>query len=97
MEDTVVEESDRLSIEVKPVSQNTQQEKTTKMFSDLGKPTQRGVKRCDKCGMLNGTRGIKCKNISCDQVFKTAESRKPHGPEAVKLHTGEFNHCFAAL
>ena len=59
-----------------------------KFLGDLGKPTLRGVRKCSKCGTLNGTRGIRCKNQSCDQVFKAGEKKKPTGPEAVKLVTG---------
>lgn len=59
-----------------------------KYLGDLGKPTLRGVRKCVKCGTLNGTRGIRCKNLGCDQVFKAGEKKKPIGPEAVKLVTG---------
>ena len=60
-----------------------------KFLGDLGKPTLRGVRKCSKCGTLNGTRGIRCKNTACDQVFKVGEKKKPTGPEAVKLITGD--------
>ncbi len=30
----------------------------------------RGVKRCPRCGTINGTRGLSCKNRHCDMVFK---------------------------
>ena len=40
------------------------------LLSDLGRPTRRGVRKCPRCGMLNGTRGLSCKNRSCDMVFK---------------------------
>ncbi|XP_067939869.1 uncharacterized protein C2orf42 homolog isoform X2 [Watersipora subatra] len=60
---------------------------TRKYLGDLGKPTQRGVRKCTKCGTRNGTRGLRCKNAHCDQVFKAGEKKKPVGPEAVKLIT----------
>lgn len=61
-----------------------------KYLGNLGKPTLRGVRKCTKCGTLNGTRGIRCKNKNCDQVFKCAEKKKPYGPQAVKLITGIY-------
>lgn len=57
-------------------------------LGDLGKPTMRGIRKCTKCGLLNGTRGTRCKNTTCGMLFKSAEKLKPTGPEAVKLITG---------
>lgn len=65
---------------------------SSKFLGDLGKPTLRGVRKCSKCGTLNGTRGIRCKNQGCDQVFKSGEKKKPVGPEAVKLITGRYKY-----
>lgn len=56
-------------------------------FGDLGKPTLRGVRKCPKCGTLNGTRGISCKNKECDVVFKERERKKGHSAESVKIIT----------
>jgi len=61
-----------------------------KFLGDLGKPTLRGVRKCDKCGTFNGTRGTRCKNKLCDQVFKVMEKKKGTGPESVKLLTGKL-------
>lgn len=60
----------------------------SKFLSSLGRPTLRGVRKCAKCGTFTGTRGIRCKNKTCDQVFKTVERKRPEGPEAVKIITG---------
>ncbi|CAG2067274.1 unnamed protein product, partial [Timema podura] len=38
------------------------------LLSDLGRATLRGVRKCPKCGTFNGTRGLSCKNKSCDVV-----------------------------
>ena len=40
------------------------------LLSGLGKATRRGVRRCPKCGTVNGTRGLSCKNRNCDMIFK---------------------------
>ena len=40
------------------------------ILSGLGKATRRGVRRCPKCGTINGTRGLSCKNRNCDMIFK---------------------------
>jgi hypothetical protein len=40
------------------------------LLKDLGKATQRGVRKCPKCSTFNGTRGHKCKNKSCNHSFK---------------------------
>ena len=40
------------------------------LLSDLGRPTRRGIRKCPRCGMMNGTRGLSCKNRECDMVFK---------------------------
>lgn len=41
---------------------------------DLGKPTMRGIRKCPKCGTFNGTRGLSCKNKTCDMVFKAGRN-----------------------
>ena len=63
-------------------------DKLKALFEDLGKPTMRGVRKCPKCGTLNGTRGISCKNKDCDVVFKEREKKKGHSADAVKILTG---------
>jgi hypothetical protein len=56
---------------------------TTVLFTGLGKATRRGVRKCPKCGTVNGTRGLSCKNSSCDMVFKEATKPVPPPPPLV--------------
>ena len=49
---------------------NDQHQQTSKILEGLGKATKRGVRTCPRCGMVNGTRGIKCKNEECKYDFK---------------------------
>lgn len=67
-------------------------EKLKSFFSDLGRATLRGVRRCPKCGTYNGTRGISCKNKRCNVVFK--EKRK-YNTEACKLNTGNSTQIYS--
>ena len=55
---------------------------------DLGKPTKRGVRKCPKCGVINGTRGLQCKNASCEFVFKEGIRKKAFNVFAKKVITG---------
>jgi len=55
------------------------------LLKDLGKPTQRGIKKCPKCATINGTRGSACKNKSCDVVFRGTGSRKKESTNACKI------------
>ena len=64
------------------------QEKIKALFENLGRPTLRGVRKCPKCGTLNGTRGTSCKNKSCDVIFKEKNSKKVHNADAVRILTG---------
>ena len=70
-------------------------EKLKNLFLDLGKPTLRGVRKCPKCGTLNGTRGISCKNKACDVVFKERDKKKGHSADAVKVITGSTVQVFS--
>jgi len=66
------------------------------VLGDLGKPTMRGIRKCPKCGTYNGTRGLSCKNKSCDMVFKEAEGKnKKTGCDAVRLYTGTTTSIFS--
>jgi len=68
----------------------------TKSLGDLGKPTMRGIRKCPKCGTYNGTRGLSCKNKSCDMVFKEAEGRnRKAGCDAVRLYTGTTSNIYS--
>ncbi|GIY31863.1 uncharacterized protein C2orf42 homolog [Caerostris darwini] len=62
-------------------------EKNKNLFEDLGKPTLRGVRKCPKCGIFNGTRGLVCKNKECKLVFKLGKEKKKSESEvdAVKI------------
>ncbi|CAH0382207.1 unnamed protein product [Bemisia tabaci] len=64
-------------------------------LSGLGKSTLRGVKKCPKCGTYNGTRGVSCKNKSCDVVFKEAGEKRKLSTEACKLVTGTSTQIFS--
>ncbi|EFA10491.2 uncharacterized protein C2orf42 homolog [Tribolium castaneum] len=56
-----------------------------KPFADLGRPTKRGIKKCPKCGIYNGTRGMICKNKHCDAVFKDYADKRKLSLDAVRL------------
>lgn len=62
-------------------------DKTKALLGDLGKATMRGIRKCHKCGTINGTRGISCKNPHCDVIFKEKEKRRVNA-DAVKIITG---------
>ena len=67
-----------------------------KATTDLGKPTMRGIRKCPKCGTYNGTRGLSCKNKTCDMVFKEADrSTKRSLCDAVRLYTGDTNSIYS--
>lgn len=53
---------------------------------NLGRATRRGVKKCPKCGIYNGTRGMICKNKLCDAVFKDYVDKTKICLDAVRLH-----------
>lgn len=65
------------------------------LLSDLGRATLRGVRKCPKCGTYNGTRGLSCKNKSCDVVFKEAGERRKLSTEACKLITGNNTQVYS--
>ena len=73
----------------------TTPDKFKALFGDLGKPTLRGVRKCPKCGTYNGTRGISCKNKSCDVIFKEKERKRGHSADAVKIITGSTEQVFS--
>ena len=67
-------------------------DKKEPFLNNLGRATLRGLRKCKKCGTLNGTRGFSCKNKACDVVFKSASSKhkqKQSAMEPVKLITGD--------
>lgn len=56
---------------------------TSKILSDLGRPTKRGIKKCPKCGIYNGTRGTMCKN--CETILKDCSITTEIGQRKVNL------------
>ena len=46
------------------------------LFLGLGRPTRRGIRKCPRCGTVNGTRGFSCKNPNCQHVFPRANKAK---------------------
>ncbi|CAB4061122.1 unnamed protein product [Lepeophtheirus salmonis] len=60
------------------------------LFGGLGKATRRGIRKCPKCNTVNGTRGLSCKNKSCEFVFKEPN---PDGKKLIcpSLLPGTFN------
>ncbi|CAL8115330.1 unnamed protein product [Orchesella dallaii] len=61
------------------------QDKWKDLFAGLGRPTKRGIRKCPKCGTVNGTRGNSCKNKACDVVFRNNGASKKTSTEACKL------------
>ncbi|XP_044754634.1 uncharacterized protein C2orf42 homolog [Coccinella septempunctata] len=53
----------------------------------IGKPTRRGIRKCEKCGVHNGTKSIFCKNKDCDMMFKDYTEKKKSISDAVQLIT----------
>ncbi|CAG9865420.1 unnamed protein product [Phyllotreta striolata] len=56
-----------------------------KITSNLGKSTKRGIKKCTKCGVYNGTRSAICKNKRCGRILKCFEEKSKTDSEAVQL------------
>jgi len=61
------------------------QDKWKDLFAGLGRPTKRGIRKCPKCGTVNGTRGNSCKNKACDVVFRNNGASKKTSTEACRL------------
>jgi hypothetical protein len=69
------------------------------LLHGLGKATQRGIKKCSKCGTYNGTRGVFCKNVMCDAILKNVDDQNYKALiKACKLITDNNTHvsivCF---
>lgn len=67
---------------------------TSNLLQGLGKPTRRGIKKCSKCGVYNGTRGSFCKNKQCAVSLKTSEDHA-FDFDAVKLVTGTVRQVYS--
>ncbi|CAH1154040.1 unnamed protein product [Phaedon cochleariae] len=70
-------------------------DKFTQRLSGLGKPTKRGIKKCSKCGIYNGTRSTVCKNKRCNVILKDVQEKSNVDLEAVKLLTGTEKQVFS--
>ena len=70
-------------------------ERIKSLLTDLGKPTQRGVRKCPHCGTLNGTRGSSCKNKLCGFAFKEKAKKKSHSADGVKLRSSSSMELFS--
>lgn len=64
---------------------------TPAFLSNLGRATLRGIRKCPRCGIYNGTRGLSCKNRACGISLRssvaTASGRSSRSPavQAVKV------------
>lgn len=62
---------------------------TPDFLSNLGRATLRGIRKCPRCGIYNGTRGLSCKNKACGIKLRNAapgcRSRKSCPVEVVKV------------
>lgn len=65
------------------------------LLSGLGKPTKRGLKKCFKCGKLNGTKSLTCKNVQCGVVLRASEEKEKISLDAVKLNTGTVRQIYS--
>jgi hypothetical protein len=63
------------------------EDKWKAFFADLGRPTLRGIRKCPKCGTVNGTRGNSCKNKTCDVIFRGNGARKKASLESCQITT----------
>ncbi|XP_069944222.1 uncharacterized protein C2orf42 homolog [Cherax quadricarinatus] len=72
------------------------EDKRATFLTDLGRATMRGVRRCHKCGTLNGTRGFSCKNKSCDVIFKEAGEKRKLSTEACRIIAGADAQIYSA-
>ena len=66
----------------------SKKDKRATFLKDLGRATKRGVRKCHKCGTINGTRGFSCKNKSCDVIFNAAGEKKKFSTEACRITAG---------
>ncbi|XP_071490635.1 uncharacterized protein C2orf42-like [Diadema antillarum] len=58
------------------------------LFKDLGRPTLRGVRKCPRCGVYNGIRGLSCKNKDCNMVLRGKGRKSSNSVEAIRIITG---------
>ncbi|XP_078095387.1 uncharacterized protein C2orf42 homolog isoform X2 [Mustelus asterias] len=77
------------------MEQHPERTKTLAFLADLGKPTLRGIKKCSKCGTINGTRGLSCKNKSCGAVFRDGVRKQPPSIDAVRIVTGSASQVYS--
>ncbi|XP_038641181.1 uncharacterized protein C2orf42 homolog isoform X3 [Scyliorhinus canicula] len=77
------------------MEQHPERTKTLAFLADLGKPTLRGIKKCPKCGTINGTRGLSCKNKSCGAVFRDGVRKQLPSIDAVRIVTGSASQVYS--
>ncbi|XP_048474671.1 uncharacterized protein C2orf42 homolog [Rhincodon typus] len=77
------------------MEQQPERMKTLAFLADLGKPTLRGIKKCPKCGTINGTRGLSCKNKSCGAVFRDGVRKQQPSIDAVRIVTGSASQVYS--
>lgn len=49
---------------------------TPAFLSNLGRATLRGIRKCPRCGIYNGTRGLSCKNRACGISLRSSAAAK---------------------
>ncbi|KAK9880131.1 hypothetical protein WA026_008646 [Henosepilachna vigintioctopunctata] len=64
-------------------------------FESLGKATRRGIKKCNKCGIYNGTKSIACKNKYCDMIFKDSTEKRKVILDSVQLITSNLRKLYS--
>ncbi|XP_077354318.1 uncharacterized protein C2orf42 homolog [Festucalex cinctus] len=59
---------------------------TPAFLSNLGRATLRGIRKCPRCGVYNGTRGLSCKNKLCGISLRNATlGARKGGVEVVRV------------
>uniref|UniRef100_A0A8D9A7J6 Uncharacterized protein C2orf42 n=2 Tax=Cacopsylla melanoneura TaxID=428564 RepID=A0A8D9A7J6_9HEMI len=70
--------------------------KIKSLLQGLGKSTNRGIKKCSKCGTYNGTRGVFCKNVLCATILKNTDDQNFKDlVKACKLITDNDTHIYS--
>ncbi|XP_031351780.1 uncharacterized protein C2orf42 homolog isoform X3 [Photinus pyralis] len=64
------------------------------LLLNLGKATKRGIRKCHKCGVYNGTKSLTCKNKQCGTVFRECEEKETT-LNATKLLSGTARQVFS--
>ncbi|KAK5644459.1 hypothetical protein RI129_005759 [Pyrocoelia pectoralis] len=83
-----------LRIKRNALQPSIQSKDLSQILLNLGKATRRGIKKCYKCGVYNGTRGLMCKNKQCAAVFRECEEKETN-LNATKLFSGTSRQVFS--